>query len=96
MKVTALPTAPRILPKCTHATRERTRYQETRKEGANLLTQDEGGLSKRMSVAPSRHDWQSMIRKNQDSVLAVAGVRPCEEKCPFPRVAGKRGRSLEF
>ena len=27
---------------------------------------------------------------------AVAGVRPCEEKGPFPHVAGKRGRSLEF
>lgn len=34
--------------------------------------------------------------QKQDSVLAVAGVRPCEEKGPFPRVAGKRGRSLEF
>ena len=31
-----------------------------------------------------------------ESVLAVAGVSPCEEKCPFPRVAGQRGRSLEF
>jgi hypothetical protein len=31
-----------------------------------------------------------------DSVLAVAGVSPCEEKCPFPRVAGQRGRRLEF
>jgi hypothetical protein len=29
-------------------------------------------------------------------VLAVAGVSPGEEKCPFPRVAGHRGRSLEF
>jgi VIT1/CCC1 family predicted Fe2+/Mn2+ transporter len=34
--------------------------------------------------------------QKQDSVLAVAGVSPCEEKCPFPRVAGQRGRSLEF
>ena len=30
------------------------------------------------------------------SRLAVARVRPCEEKCPFPRVAGQRGRRLEF
>ena len=34
--------------------------------------------------------------EKQDSVLALAGVSPCEEKCPFPRVAGQRGRSLEF
>ena len=40
-------------------------------------------------------DERSPPRK-QDSVLAVAGVGPCEEKCPFPRVAGQRGRSLEF
>jgi N-acyl-D-amino-acid deacylase len=32
----------------------------------------------------------------QDSALAVAGVRPCEKKSPFPHVAGQRGRSLEF
>ena len=31
-----------------------------------------------------------------DSVLAVAGVRPCEKKGPFPFVAGQRGRRLEF
>src|SRR5689334_5883614 len=32
----------------------------------------------------------------QVSLRAVAGVRPCEKKGPFPHVAGKRGRSLEF
>ena len=32
--------------------------------------------------------------QKQDSVQAVAGVRPCEKKGPFPLVAGKRGRSL--
>ena len=34
--------------------------------------------------------------QKQDSVLAVAGVRPCEEKCPFPRAAGERDRCREF
>ena len=34
--------------------------------------------------------------QKQDSGLAVAGVRPCEEERPFPRVASQRGRSLEF
>ena len=34
--------------------------------------------------------------QEQDSVLAVAGVRPCEEKCSFPRVAGQRRRCREF
>jgi len=34
--------------------------------------------------------------QKQDSVLAAVGVRPCEEKGPFPQVAGQRGRSLEF
>ena len=28
--------------------------------------------------------------------LGVAGVRPSEEKCSFPRVAGQRGRGREF
>ena len=51
-----------------------------------------GGAARLRSrgAAPQKQD------QKQDSVLAVAGVRPCEEKCPFPRVAGKRGRSLEF
>ena len=32
---------------------------------------------------------------NGASLLAVAGVRPGEEKGPFPQVAGERGRGLE-
>lgn len=37
------------------------------------------------AIGPKRH-----------SVLAVAGVSPCEEKCPFPRVTGQRGSSRAF
>ncbi len=46
----------------------------------------------------SRHAASAVLSapQKQDSLLVVADVRPCEEKGPFARVAGKRGRNLEF
>jgi hypothetical protein len=52
-----------------------------------------GGEAKRSS----RDDRSQPLKTlPKDSDLADAGVSPREKKGPFPRVAGQRGRSLEF
>ena len=70
--------------------------QDEAKSGSPLTRVRE--FVKDVRVEATKISWPTRLELRDSTAVvrpSVAGVRACEEKGPFPRVAGKRGRSLE-